>query len=88
MNPVTQKEVKHYRFLKRNLLLSVIVGAITPMILVSSIILYQFNKSYHVKINAHIEELVHKHKQNIDSFLKEKLGDIRTLSNSFIFHFY
>jgi len=85
MSQVTQKEVSHYRLLKRNLILSVILVSITPMILVSSIILHQFNKSYHEKINAHLEELIHKHKQNIDSFLKEKLGDIRTLSNSFSF---
>ena len=85
MSQVTQKDVSHYRLLKRNLILSVILGCITPMILVSGIILHQFHKSYHEKINAHLEELVHKHKQNIDSFLKEKLGDIQSLANSYSF---
>jgi len=52
---------------------------------VSSIILYQFDSSYHEKVYAHLEELVLKHKQNIDNFLKEKLGDIRLLATTFSF---
>ncbi|MBW2216441.1 MAG: two-component sensor histidine kinase, partial [Deltaproteobacteria bacterium] len=85
MNQANQKDYSRYHLLKRNLLLSVILSSITPMILVSGIILYQFRVSYHEKINAHLEELIHKHKQNIDSFLKEKLGDIKSLSSSFSF---
>jgi len=53
------------------------------MILVSSIILYQFDISENKNVQAHLEELVLKHKQNIDSFLKEKLGDIRLLAKTF-----
>ncbi len=85
MNKNVYKQPGHYKLLKRNLLLSVILVSITPMILVSGIILYQFRTSYHEKINAHIEELVHKHKQNINNFLKEKLGDIRSLAKNFTF---
>ena len=80
-----RKDIGQYRLLKRNLLLSVVLVSITPMILVSGIILYQFKMSYHEKINAHLEELVHKHKQNIDSFLREKLGDIQSLAKNFTF---
>jgi len=83
MDQIKQKDISH--LLKRNLLLSVILVSITPMILVSGIILYQFRASYHEKINAHLEELVHKHKQNIDNFLREKLGDIQTLAKNFTF---
>ncbi|MDM8552097.1 ATP-binding protein, partial [Desulfobacterales bacterium HSG2] len=57
--------------------------SITPMILVSGIILDQFHTSYHEKVHDHLEELVRKHKQNIDRFLTEKLGDIRFLTNTF-----
>ena len=73
----------YYRSLKRNMLLIVIIVSFTPMILVSGIILYQFHRSYHEKVHAHLEELVQKHKQNIDSFLKERLADIRFLSKTF-----
>jgi two-component system, NtrC family, sensor kinase len=73
----------YYYSLTRNILLVMILVALTPMILVSSIILYEFDVSYREKIRAHLEELVLKHKHNIDSFLKEKLGDIRLLAESF-----
>ncbi|MFH1935644.1 MAG: ATP-binding protein [Pseudomonadota bacterium] len=75
----------YYHSLTRNMLLTVIIVSFTPMILVSGIILYQFQTSYHEKVHAHLEELVQKHKQNIDSFLQEKLGDIRFLADNFNF---
>jgi two-component system NtrC family sensor kinase len=53
------------------------------MVLVSGIILYQFRSSYHEKVTDHLGELVQKHKQNIDTFLRSKSGDIRFLSRSF-----
>ncbi len=82
------KNIKHdsrgyYRSLTRKMLLTIIIVSFTPLIMVSSIILYQFNLSYHEKVEAHLEELVLKHKQNIDSFLNEKLGDIRFLAETF-----
>ena len=67
------------------MLLAIIFVSVMPMILVSGIILYQFEISVHEKVQAHLEELVLKHKQNIDSFLKEKLGDIRLLSKTFTY---
>ncbi len=75
----------YYHSLTRNMLLTVIIVSFTPMILVGGIILYQFQTSYHEKVHAHLEELVQKHKQNIDSFLQEKLGDIRFLADNFTF---
>jgi len=75
----------YYNSLTRNMLLTVIIVSFTPMILVGGIILYQFQTSYHEKVHAHLEELVQKHKQNIDSFLQEKLGDIRFLADNFTF---
>jgi two-component system NtrC family sensor kinase len=88
-NPVMEKSKRehrdYYHLLARNMLLTVIIVSFTPMMLVGGIILYQFQTSYHEKIHAHLEELVQKHKQNIDSFLKEKLGDIRFLADNFTF---
>ncbi len=85
MNENRRKNSNYYRSLTRNMFLIVIVVSVTPMILVSGIVLYQFHTSYHEKVNAHLGELVQKHKQNIDSFLKEKLGDIRSLAKTFSF---
>ncbi len=80
MNSGSHKKDPYYNSLTRKMILTVISVAFTPMILVSGAILYQFHVSYHEKVAAHLEELVQKHKQNIDYFLNEKLGDIRFLS--------
>ena len=73
----------YYRLLTRNMVLIIIFVSFAPMILVSGAILYQFDHAYHEKVRAHLGELVMKQKQNIDSFLKEKLGDIRFLADTF-----
>jgi two-component system NtrC family sensor kinase len=63
----------------------VIIVSVTPMVLVSGILLYQFQSSHREKIYAHLGELVQNHKQNIDNFLKERLGNIRFLASTFSF---
>jgi len=76
------KGERDYRSLVINRVLTVVIVSVIPMILVSGIILYQFHMSYHEKVRAHLGTLVKKHKRNIDSFLKEKLGDIRFLAKT------
>jgi len=73
----------YYRSLSRNMLLAVLIVSLTPMFLVSGFILYHFHQSYEEKVNAHLTTLVRKHKQNIDAFLTEKLGEIRFLAQNF-----
>ncbi len=75
----------YYRLLRRTIQFIVIVVSITPMVLVSGILLYQFRVSYREKIHAHLAELVQNHTQNIDSFLKERLNDLRFLASTFSF---
>jgi len=62
-----------YQSLMRNMVLTVILVSITPTILVIILLLNQFQTSYQEKMEAHLKELVLKHKQNIDGFLKERL---------------
>ncbi|HDZ90653.1 MAG TPA: sensor histidine kinase, partial [Deltaproteobacteria bacterium] len=76
---------EYYYSLTRNMLLVITLVAILPMVVVSSIILYEFDISYHEKVRAHLEEVILKHKNNIDSFLKQKLGDIRLLAKTFTY---
>ncbi len=85
MNQAKYQNNGYYRSLTRKMILTIILVSFTPLILVGSIILYRFHVSYHEKLEAHLQELVLKHKQTIDSFLKEKLGDIRFLSETFCF---
>lgn len=73
----------YYRSLTRNMVILIIVAAFTPLILINGIIGYKFNTSYKEKVIAHLKEMVEKHKQNIDSFLNEKLSDILVLSESY-----
>ena len=72
----------YYRSLTRNLVLIFIIVAFTPGILVYGIILKQFSASYHEKVYSYLQELVQKHKQNINTFLSEKLADIRLIVNT------
>ena len=71
---IKDKHKKYYQSLTRNMILTVIIVSFTPMILVISILLHQFDKSYQEKTYAHLSELVQKHEQNIDSFLNEKIA--------------
>jgi two-component system NtrC family sensor kinase len=78
-------QTAYYRSITRNIIVIILVVSLTPMFLVSGIILYQFQNSYREKIFDHLGELVEKHKQNIDGFLAEKLNDIRFLAGTFSF---
>lgn len=77
---VKDKNKNYYKSLERNMILSTIIVSFTPMILVITILLHQYQVSFQEKTNAHLNELVQKHKQNIDTFLNEKLGNIRFLA--------
>jgi len=79
------EDAHYYRSLTRNLILTVILVSLAPLLLVSGTILYHFQVSYRQKAIAHLEELVEKHRQNIDSFLNEKLADIRVMGGSYTF---
>ncbi len=70
----------YYRHLSRLMITTVIIVSLIPMLLVGGVIHHQFHFSYKEKVYAHLGELIRKHKQAIDAFLKEKLGDIRFLA--------
>jgi two-component system, NtrC family, sensor kinase len=85
MNPNKPSLSAYYRGLTRNMVLLIMVITLTPMILVTGIILDLFSASYHEKVYAHLEELVLKHKQNIDRYLEERLHNIRFLADDIDF---
>ncbi len=60
----------------------VIILSSVPMLLVSGMVLYQFSISYNEKLYAHLQELVHRHAQDIDSFLNERLNNLQFLMDS------
>jgi two-component system NtrC family sensor kinase len=72
----------YYHNLTRDLIVKMIIASFTPLILITFITSYKYNNAYKSKVIAHIQELVEKHKQNIDNFLKEKLANIQFLSKT------
>ncbi|MDM8541268.1 ATP-binding protein [Desulfococcaceae bacterium HSG9] len=72
----------YHRSFTKNMVLLVTIISLTPMLLVSGIILNQFHTSFHEKVYAHLNELVHKHTQNIDSFLNESLNNIQFMAEA------
>ncbi|WP_300459004.1 PAS domain-containing sensor histidine kinase [Desulfobacula sp.] len=72
-----------YQELTRKIRILIIIVSFFPMILTTGTLFYRFNLTYTDKIQAHISELVQKHTQNIDTFLLEKLGNIRFVARYF-----
>ncbi|MCU0614753.1 MAG: ATP-binding protein [Desulfobacterales bacterium] len=64
------------------MVLIVIIVSLTPMILVSAMILGEFKQSYREKVYAHLSLQVLKHKTIIDSFLTERLNNIQQLAEN------
>ena len=76
------KRSRYYRSLKRNVVLAILLTAITPTVVVSVFILDAYRVSYKEKVYDHLDVLTRKHKRSIDIFLEEKLMDIRLLAKT------
>jgi len=66
----------------RNVVLALLLTAITPTVVVSVFILDAYRLSYKEKVYDHLDVLTKKHKRSIDNFLEEKLMDIRLLAET------
>ncbi len=75
----------YYRSLTRNIILIIIFVTFTPGALVMGVIWEEYNVAYTEKVFSHLRELVQKHRQNIDSFLQEKLADIQLIVSNLNF---
>lgn len=53
-----------------------------PLLVIGFFVLQQFGDAYRTKITDHLTALVKKHSRTIDSFLSDRLGDIRVLARS------
>ena len=80
MNEPIADRKAFYQVLTRNIRIRILLVSIIPMMLTLGILCWRFHVAYSEKISAHVGELVLKHTQNIDTFLKEKLGNIRYLA--------
>jgi len=66
----------------RNVVLAILLTAITPTVVVSVFILDAYRVSFKEKVYDHLDVLTKKHKRSIDIFLEEKLMDIRLLAKT------
>ena len=82
MTNKNQSTDQYFHSLNRKIILIILIVSVIPLILVSSTSYYQFRVSYHEKVYDHLRELVQSHTHNIDFFLKEKISDIRFLTDS------
>lgn len=83
--PDSQLKNIFYRSLTRRIILIIVVVSVIPLILISGIIRQFFLVSYQEKVQEHLKVLIKKHSQNIDSFLNEKLANIKVLADSSTF---
>ena len=79
------KEKHYYTSLTRNMTIIVVLVSFTPLILISGLIGYYCETSYREKVMAHLQELVEKHQQNINSYLDEKLSYIKVMADSYTY---
>jgi two-component system, NtrC family, sensor kinase len=73
----------YYISLTRRIVIIMVVVSVTPLLLISGTIRYFFQVSYQEKVADHLKVLIKKHRQNIDTFLSEKLSDIQALAESY-----
>ena len=83
MNVPADANESYYKSLTRRIILIIVVVSIIPLLLISGTIRYYFQVSYQEKVLDHLKVLIKKHRQNIDTFLNEKLADIRLLAESY-----
>ena len=82
MDPSENQQNGYYRYLTRNMILSIIVVSVTPLIVIAAAILYYFQASYKDIALDHLGAMVKEHARMIDTFLDERLANIRVLADS------
>jgi two-component system NtrC family sensor kinase len=68
-----------YKRLRRSMTSMLILVSLTPLLMVSALLGDRFHTSYKEKALAHLDEVLLKHEQTIDSFLDSKVAELRVL---------
>jgi two-component system NtrC family sensor kinase len=77
--------VDYYKHIKKRILISVIVAGVAPLLIITGILLFNFQKSYERRLWSHLELLIKMHSEYIDSFLIKRVSDMRILTRIFTF---
>jgi two-component system NtrC family sensor kinase len=75
-------DIKSYQTIRRAIFTIIILVSLTPLLTLISVTAFGFHTAYRSKVMAYLDQLVEKHALNIDTFLFEKLANIRVLALS------
>jgi two-component system, NtrC family, sensor kinase len=76
-------DTNYYKLLTRKIALLIILVSLAPLVLISGTLRYYFTVSYQSKVLDHLKVLINKHKQNIDTFINQRMADIRVVARSY-----
>lgn len=82
MDSTSHHEDGYYRYLTRNMLFSIILVSVAPLIVIATAILYYFQISYRDIALGHLRAMVKERARIVDTFLDERLANIRALAES------
>ncbi|MFH1724725.1 MAG: ATP-binding protein [Elusimicrobiota bacterium] len=71
---------KHYQSIRRSIIGIVAFVSLTPLLIMMGVTAYEFHTAYRSKVLAYLVQVVEKHADDIDTFLDERLADIRVLA--------
>ncbi|WP_245576995.1 sensor histidine kinase [Maridesulfovibrio zosterae] len=71
---------KYYHGLTKSMMFTIILVSFTPLLTITFLAGYQYSVAYKSRVVAHLRELVLKHDQSIDYYLKEKTAEIQVLA--------
>ncbi len=77
MDDSISPEKGYYRSLTRNMVLTMIVVSMLPLILISAITRHFFLSSYRDKVHSQLKMVLSRHQMAIDDFLDDRLSAIR-----------
>ncbi len=73
-------DTSYYQNLRRSMVFTVFLLSFVPMLAISAITAYEFHTAYTSRVHELLREQALKHKRAIDSFLAERLAEVRLLT--------
>ncbi len=70
----------YYRSLTRTMVAWVAAVALLPLLACAAVLGHEFHTAYRARVVAHLEELVLKHRQRVEAFLRESAAELRVLT--------
>lgn len=85
MDHTAEQIRRFYRSLTRNMVITIILVAALPLIVISGITRHYFQVSYREKVQSHLKAEMLRHKHSIDDFFGERLAGLQLLARTHSF---